>query len=243
VAASQATGEAEASTPGEEKQAEPEKVDAYEVIDRVRAAALKKRTATLSMTSGTSNTAEGVVRYGKPLDMALTMENSGQSMKMVMLGNVFYLNMGQPINGKNWLRMDSKSTDPMAKSMMSLMRTMQTQSNLPQAPAALKGVPATSAPGEEIDGVPTTAYTVKLNSKQLASTLTGESRKMLGTAMAGATSSTTYYVDADWLPLRLDVATTVKGKTSSSKIEYGKWGESVTIKAPAASDTTTRMLG
>lgn len=234
---------ASASADGGAKAITPEKLDAAELVNRVNKAALAKQTAVVSADSGAQGSMKGVAHYGKNLEMSMTMVSSGQTMKIVMLGNATYLDMGQPVNGKHWLKIDSKSQDPTMKLLSSVMSSAKQQSGLPQAPAAFKGVPTTSSAGEDVAGVPTVAYTMKLNSKQIIAALPADMRKLVGSTLAGATAETTYYVGADWLPRKVVTKSTVQGKVTNSAITYDKWGEPVTIKAPAASDITTSLAG
>jgi|SRR5689334_9948496 len=214
-------------------------MDGAALASKVADAAFAKQTVTMDMTGDGGTTISGVVRYGKVVEEALTIGSSGRELRAVLVGGVMYLDLGQKINGKSWLKIDPKSKNPMIAAMAPLLGTLQQQSNLRSLAAGLKGVKAVAGPGETVDGAQTTAYRVVMNSKQLVAALPAAQRKLLGPAMAGTSATTTYYVDGEWLPRKVVIVTRSKGKTSTQTVTYSKWGEPVTIAAPAPSDVTT----
>jgi hypothetical protein len=162
-------------------------------------------------------------------------------MKMIMVGGAFYLDLGEKMQGKTWLRVDEKGKDPLSKAMGPLLATIRQQLNLSASASAFRGVTATSVAGATIDGASTVGYVVKLNSQQIIAALPADVRKSMASPMAGATSVSTYYVDPEWLPRKIVIVTTVKGKKTPMSVMYSNWGDPVTITAPPASDVATGM--
>jgi hypothetical protein len=196
-------------------------------------------------TGATGTNSTGVVRY-QPANIAMSLRAvaAGRTMRIVVLNGAFYLDLGQPMAGKQWLRIDAKGTDPMSKTFAPLLDTMRTQSDPATPLTSLRGVPAVSGgSGGVVDGVPTRRYTIKLNSRQLLASLPATTRSTLGSALAGATSSTTYYVDAGTLPHKVVTVTTLKGRTSTNITTYSHWGQPVSIAAPPASQVGNPPAG
>ena len=213
-------------------------LDAAEFTTNLRNAAFTKRTATLTMAGDGGLKAQGVVRYGSDLAMALTMTTAGKRIRVVILGSTYYVDPGAKIGGKTWLRIDEHGTDAISKALAPTMGYLRQQSDLSQPSTAFRGVKAVGKAGPVVDGAPTVAYTIRLTSAQLLATVPPDLRTTLGPGLAGATSVSTYYVDSAWLPRKVVVVTTTKGKKATSTLTYGKWGRPVTVAAPPAADVS-----
>ena len=214
-------------------------LDAAEFFTNVRNAGLAKQTVAISMTGDGGLRAQGLIRYGSTLAMSLTMTNQGKRIRFLLLGPTAYLDAGQKVGGRTWVRLDEKAGGAGA----SLLANLRQQTNLAPAAAALRGVRVSGRAGLAVGGVPTVTYTVKMSSKQLVAALPADLRSVLAPELAGATSVSTYAVDGDWLPRRVVVVTTTKGKPATTTVTYSKWGAPVTIAAPPASDVATLPAG
>jgi hypothetical protein len=185
-------------------------------------------------------TADGAVRYGQDFALTLTVHVGAQKMRMIILPDAYYLDSGQKLNGKTWIKLDAKGTDPLSKAVAPMMALLRQQTNVSLPPASFQGAKAVGRAGPVLAGEPTIAFTIKLTAKQLAASLSPELRKLAGSSAGGATSVSTYYVDSQWLPRKVVIVNTAKGKkATTTTITYAKWGEPVTVAAPPASQTTT----
>jgi hypothetical protein len=213
-------------------------MNAAQFATHLKAAVAAARTAVLR-TSGAGSVTQGVMRYGDHLAMSLTMTASGRHSRVIMLGDVYYMDIGEKVQGRSWLKIDPKGKDQLSKSIAPMLAGLRQQTDVGAVPASYAGLTVTASPGQTVDGVHTVNYSLRQNSKQLIASLPAAQRSLLASALAGMSSVTTFAVGPDWLPRRVVVVTTTKGKKSTMTIAYTRWGQPVTITAPPASDVIT----
>jgi hypothetical protein len=215
-------------------------LNAAQLATRLKAAVGAAHTATIK-TSGTGSTSQGVMRYGNDLAMSLTMTAAGRRSRVILVGDVYYMDMGEKAQGKSWLKIDPKGKGQLSKTMGPLLASLRQQADVGAVPPSYAGLTAAAAPGQMVDGVRTVSYTLKQNTKQLIAALPAAQRATLAPALAGMSAVTTFAVGPDWLPRRVTVTTTAKGKKATTVITYSHWGQAVTITPPPASDVITGL--
>lgn len=168
-----------------------------------------------------------------PSKIKMSMSMPG-GMEMRLVDGDAYLNMGELTGGKFYKASpeDSNSlTDQLSAATDQAMPGKQ----LEALKASLKDFKV-APDAETIDGVPTTKYTLTLDTKKMFASLQTE---IPASAGIGDTLSYDIYVDSDDLMRRMvmDVAGT------TMQADYSKWGEPVTIEAPTADQITDKALG
>jgi hypothetical protein len=220
---------------------------ATELAARVNAATRATKTVTLTMSTQSNGQASSVEATGalrvRPdgSDLAMDMTAAGRKLSMVFQGGTFYLDVGQPVAGKKWLKISPAGTDPLSKAFAPMLRMVGSNSSVQSQLAALTGAKIVSAVPTTVDGAPATTYTVALSEKNLLASVgalkyPAQLRKSLAALFKGATGRTVLTVDAHDLVRRIVSTVTSSMEHATTTITYTGWGKPVTIKAPTASD-------
>ncbi len=197
--------------------------------EKVAAAQAEAGTSHMTMTvdaAGQKVTAEGDVRIGEsPQDTAasLTMDTGELgSMDLVLVDQVMYLNLGE-LTGGTFTKIDlTDRNSPLAAQYGSLLDQMDPSASIEQLRSALSGFEKSGDP-EQIDGVEAQPYRLTVDTTELADAA--------GQQLGGLPETLEYtmWVGPDDLVRRM-TSTSVGTVT----IDYTKWGEDVSIEAPAA---------
>lgn len=158
------------------------------------------------------------------LRMHLNMSVGAQKIDMFLVESAFYMNMGAMTQDK-YVKISPDDSNPLAAQMSSILAQSNTVNQMKNASAAVKDF--TVAGAEKVDGADTTHYALTLDTKKL---LAAQGAQAAQTAQIGDTITYDMYVDSKDL-IRRAVMNVGTAKTT---IEYSKWGEPVTIEAPAA---------
>jgi hypothetical protein len=211
---------------------------------RVTSAARAKQTAHLAM-SGPTQDATGAIRYtSSGVDIAMTAAlPGGKKMQMVIIRSTAYMNVGEPYQGKNWIRIAPGGSDPLSKVLGPLLAKLGSGLDLDKQLAGVKGSTITAATRTDLGGVPATKYTLVSSESALMAQLdtfasTPALRDTLRAQFKGAHGESVMWVSDEGLPLRVD-SRVVGGKApqSTTTVTYSDWGKPVSIAAPPASDT------
>jgi hypothetical protein len=185
--------------------------------------------------------ASGDVAVGKtPTDtgMSMTMDLGGQGkVDMRLVDGVFYMNMG-PMTENKFAKVDLKDeSNPIGQQFGGLLDSVDPSKQLEQLQEAITGFEQ-KGKALELDGVQATPYVVTVDSSKIS--------EELGAAAQGAQVPEklvyTMYVGPDNLPRRISMD--VSG--TKMTMDYSKWGEDVTIEAPAKdqiSDVDLSQMG
>jgi hypothetical protein len=174
--------------------------------------------------------------------MSVRFAVNGTMYQLVYLDNSFYVNLGQQLGGKSWLKFDGTGSNPAVKSMTPLLAKMKQLGNPMSGLVALTKVPVTVSAHQTVDGVDTTRYSFTHDTQLTASDLpSGAATSAAGAGMLGAMRSvSTYYLNAVGLPIEaVTVVTLANQRTTTTTEHYSHWGEPVTIAAPPASEIAT----
>jgi hypothetical protein len=216
-----------------------ESVDFAAVAAESAAAVKAKKSAHMTMSMGSEGTIDADVDYAStPQSMKMSMKLSDQTMELVYVDRIMYMGgdmFAQLSNGKKWIKIDPKGTDPMSKQMGPMLSQIETSmANPVEALAALKDVKATVKSSDSSS----TTYTVTLTKAQLTEMAKkqgapGVSSGDLGSLPAEITYD--YTIGAYKLPQKMSM--TLGGQAMD--MVFSKWGESVSISAPPASEVGT----
>jgi hypothetical protein len=219
-----------------------ESVDFAAVAAESAAAVKAKKSAHMTMTMGSEGTIDADVDYAStPQSMKMSMKLSDQTMELVYVDRIMYMGgdmFAQLSNGKKWIKIDPKGTDPMSKQMGPMLSQIETSmANPVEALAALKDVKATVKSSD----ASSTTYTVTLTKAQLTEMAKKQGAPGVSSGDLGSLPATiTYYytIGADKLPLKM----TMNLSGQSMDMVFSKWGEPVSISAPPASEVGTFSL-
>ncbi|MBM9464859.1 hypothetical protein JL108_15515 [Aeromicrobium sp. YIM 150415] len=198
-------------------------------------AVVKAGTAHLSMevdVAGTPLTVEGdTLTAEDPADAAVAMSMDmeaagapeGTKMDMRMVDQVMYMNMGQ-MTGDKFFKIDlTDESNPLGAQYNQLVNQSNPAAQFDAMDDAISSFEE-DGDGGEIDGVETKKYTMTLDAAAML--------EAQGMDTVGAPESLDYvlYIGVDNLPRRMEIEVPGAG---TSTIDWTKWGEDVSIEAPA----------
>jgi hypothetical protein len=190
---------------------------------------------------------QGDLRLGNDPAINLTI-NAGAAgdIGIRLVDSVFYVNLGAASpSGKPWIKIDASGRDPMSKTFASLVNALKTQSDPAQAFKQMAGAgKITAVKSEQLNGEPTTHYSIDIDLQKLVALQEDPSLKsLMQTAVAAIGQKTVPYdvwLNKDNLPVKLTSSvpvqdpTTKQATVTKTTIEYSDWGKPVTISAPPA---------
>jgi hypothetical protein len=200
----------------------------------------------LTAPNGQTFQSRGQMRLGKnPDDTAMAMTVSGQTgglgtIELRLIDQSFYIALGALTQNK-FAKIDlTDKSNPIARQYGDLIKNVDPARQIEQYQDAITTFDSSGEP-VEIDGVQAQPYKISIDPKK-ASQL-----KSVGEAKLPETINFTLYVGPDDLPRRM--VSQVPGAAGNTKLQmdYSKWGEKVTIKAPGkgniADDSLLEQLG
>ncbi|KQP27544.1 MULTISPECIES: hypothetical protein [unclassified Aeromicrobium] len=186
--------------------------------------------------------ASGDVSTGKTaadsaMSMTMTLGAQGE-MEMRLIDGVLYMNMGSMSQNK-FAKIDlNDKSNPLGEQYGSLLDSVDPSKQIEQMQEAVTGFEQ-KGDAEKLDGVEATPYVVTVDSSKLTEQMGAPGQDA---AQVPETLTYTMYIGPDNLPRRIlmDVAGT------KMTMDYTKWGEDVTIEAPAKdqiSDVDLSQMG
>ncbi|HEV2780968.1 MAG TPA: LppX_LprAFG lipoprotein [Actinophytocola sp.] len=185
---------------------------------------------------------EGDMKLGADPAMQITMNLPGQgAMEMRLVDEVFYVKMPEELEpGKPWLRIDSTGSDPISQIFGQVVK--QLKQNSDPAKMLQQFVDAgeiTATKQEDLNGRPTTHYTVTVDVTKAASAAGAEDIIEQAKKAGLDKLPMDVWMDQEGLPARVAIAMTVKdpqsGQSTDVKVtaDYSDWGKPVDVAAPA----------
>lgn len=199
-----------------------------------------------------------------PAAMDITMKGSAlaagqpdgpKEMRMIMLGQVMYMDMGAKqaaqMDGKRWMKLDLKaaaeeSGDPALQKQMTGGLENMNQDPAQQLALLLESPNLKHIGAEKIDGAETQHYKgtltfeQMLNANKQSELLTAKERDDLVANMKKMGLKgydTELWVNEDGYPARMVVGMTMKQGTMKMRADYTDYGSKATVQAPPAKDT------
>jgi hypothetical protein len=198
-----------------------------------------------AMAAGQETTGEGDLELGsEDAAMSMDMTTGMGSMSMVFVDRTLYMKLPQEAEpGKPWFRIDPNDDSELAKALGTMSEQLSKNAD-PRASLEMfqNAGEITDTRAEDLDGTPTTHYTITVDVKRLAANQADPTvQEGMEKAIAGGMKDfpVNVWVDENGLPLRFTLDTpTPDGKggmtTIKMRIDYSKWGEPVEITAPPA---------
>jgi hypothetical protein len=196
--------------------------------------------------SGQSIKAEGDLKLGSAPALDFTYELAGMgNARMLLVDDTFYFELPKQAQkaGKPWVKLDPNGSDPLSKSLGGALAETKKNSDPSQLLKQIEGAgDITATKQEDLDGKPTTHYSVTVDLKKYADKVDPALKSTLDKAIeAGVTTfPMELWVDQENLPVRITTATPFTNSANQKPdqikmtMDYSDWGKSVTVTAPPA---------
>ncbi len=223
------------------------------LAEAVSSKSATKQSAHMSMTAaaaGQSIKAQGDMRLGTSpaMDMTMAIPQLGDA-QMVLVDDVFYIKLPTELTpGKPWLKIDTTGNDQLSQVFGAIVKQVKENGDPSQTLKQLEEAgEITGKKSEDLNGKPTTHYSVTVDIKKAAEKLTPELKAAMESVLQKGV--TTYpmeiWLDKDNLPVRVSVETpivnpaTQQPDLSKVVIDYSDWGKTVNVTAPPADQVGT----
>lgn len=212
-------------------------VPATALANRVSAAVLRAGSARFTVTSSLlgRDVAKGSVVTSANDPRLSIATNGAKPLKAVLLPGEYYVDPGQPQNGKHWIKLGSVS----GKLTMTLVGPVISRLVQSADVSALvggwsgAGSFAVGATGK-VAGVRATEYDGSLPKSAVVSGIRSELSSILGGSVGGA--KVRLWLDAAGRPVRTTTVLTLDGSPVTTTVTYAAWGHGPAIAAPPSSD-------
>jgi hypothetical protein len=198
--------------------------------------------------AGQKLTGEGDVSFAAGnAAISMDVETPEGAMSMVLVDDIFYMKMpaGQELEpGKPWLKIDPNSDSQFAELFGSLTEQLSQSADPRKALEQFEEIgKITDSKEEDLNGEPTTHYTVTVDTKDLAASVDDPAQKEAIEQSGLEEFTVDVWINEEDLPVRVSTdmaAPDGQGGTAPVKIQvdYTKWGEPVDITAPPADQVT-----
>lgn len=185
---------------------------------------------------------------GEDAAMSMTMDMNGQTMEIRLVDQAMYMKLPQgaamTANGKPWVKISADGDDPMSKAMGDSFDQMAKQNDPSKILEQIeKAGTITGTEQVELNGEPTTHYSIKLDMKKLAEKMP-DSAGAKAVERAGGKIDTLpmeLWLNSDQLPVKIVMDMSkiaeVAGKPAAGgkmTMKYSDWGAPVNVEAPPA---------
>jgi hypothetical protein len=230
---------------------EPNRLTAKTLFPRVSKAQTKAGSSHISMAltapGGQTFASRGQMRLGdKPEDTAMAMTVGGNTgglgtVEIRLVDRTFYVALGSLTQGK-FAKIDLRDkSNPIAQQYGEIIENLDPAHQVGQYQDAITKFDSSGEP-VEIDGVETHPYKITIDPAKATHV-----KKVEGVSLPESIS-VTLYIGPDDLPRRMvSRVPGPDGAAAKMQLDYSKWGEKVTIKAPSkaniADDDLLSRLG
>jgi hypothetical protein len=190
-----------------------------------------------------AGTGTGTIKFGDPVAEKMTMSTSAGSEQVVLVNNVFYVQIPgmQDVTSKPWIKIDpNDTTNPANQLFSALVNSIKENADPSQMIKNLEaGGTLTGTDTEQLNGQATTHYKITVDiDKMIANQTDPTMKQMLG--MAEQQGLRNYpvevWLDGHGLPLQTTIdmpaLSGAPGSGGVSTVTYTNWGTPVTISAP-----------
>jgi hypothetical protein len=199
--------------------------------------------------AGQQFTGRGEGRYaGADTAMSMTMDVNGQAMEIRFVDKAMYMKLpeaaGMTADGKPWVKISADGTDPMSKAMGDSFDQMAEQNDPSKILEQIeKAGTITNTEQVELNGEPTTHYSIELDMKKLAEQMPDSAGAKALEQVQGkvATLPMELWLNSDQLPVQVvmdmsKIAEAAGQPAGGGKMtmKYSDWGAPVNVEAPPA---------
>jgi hypothetical protein len=216
------------------------------LADQVRKTSADKKSVHVVMditADGQSVKGKGDMSLSDSPAMDLTLEVPEMAeLGIRLVDGVFYMKLPSELTqGKPWVKLDTKGSDPMSQTLGSLVVQMKENGDPTKMLEQLKDSGTiTAKKSEQLAGKDTTHYSVSVDvAKSIEKQTDPALKKLMQDAVAKSGVKEVpleVWVDAAGLPVRVtsEQPTGEPGKSGKLVMDYSDWGKPVTITAPPA---------
>jgi hypothetical protein len=235
--------------------------DPLQLVAAAKAGTDKSKSSKFSMeinAAGQSIKASGSARYdGDNTAMTMSMDMAGETMDMILVDKVTYLKLpesqrAQIGSTKPWLKISADGTDPVSKALGPILTKAAADNNPSQTLDKIsKAGTITKSEQVQLDGQPTSHYTIDLDFSKMLDELAG----LMGATGEQAKSQlqgkdlhvpTELWLNSDQLPVQtvMDMSKVMSTLGAGAQgdatttVKHTDWGSPVDIQAPAADQVT-----
>jgi hypothetical protein len=212
-------------------------VPASALANRVSAAVLRAGSARFSVSSTLlgRDLARGSV-VTSATDPRLSIATTGQPpLKAVILPGTYYVDPGQPQNGKHWIKLGSVTGSLTLKLVGPLISRLVQSADVSALTGGWAGAGRfTVGPSSRIGAVKVTEYEGSLPRSAVLDGIRSELKSMV----QGSITDTRLrvWLDAAGRPIRVSTVASLDGTRVVTTVTYGSWGKGPAIVAPPSSD-------
>ncbi len=204
--------------------------------------ALTVQPITATGTRGLGETGTGLVRWSSDgISLQLELNASKlETFRVVLLPGKVYVAMPSKTQGKTWVRVSAGGTDPISKSLSSLL-DLGSRSGDPMSllRSLGSGITVNKIGPVQQDGATLTRYHVAIPTSLLLKALSPTVRMAAGSQLSNASMDTDCYLDGQGRLARMVSTERVRGRTIVTTESFSDWGTAAMIDEPPASDVLT----
>jgi hypothetical protein len=171
-------------------------------------------------------------------DLAETIGQLG-TVRMRIVDGKTYVGLPAGVNhsGKPWVLVTATSTDPVIKSLNSVISNAQNAASLDTASTFVKSAKSVKLVGAEpVNGAPANHYSLVVDIAKLPSTYPGRQALI---AAGLSTLPVELWIDSKGRPVKIVDKVTIQGQAVSSLVTLSRFNEPVHITAPPADQVST----
>ena len=199
-------------------------------------------TVQVSMNSGVGTTT-GSIKFGDPVAEKMTMSTAAGSEQVLLVNNVFYMQIPgmQDITNKPWIKIDTTdSSNPANQIFSALVNSIKENADPSQMIKNLEaGGTLTGTDTEQLNGQSTTHYKITVDiDKMIANQTDPTMKQLLGAAQQQGLTNypVEVWLDGHGLPVQTTInmpaLSGAAGSGGLSTVTYSNWGAPVTITPP-----------
>ncbi len=207
------------------------------VATRVSAAVLRAGSARFSVSSTLLG---GDVARGSVLtsaaDPRLSIATTGQPpLKAVILPGTYYVNPGQPQNGKHWIKLGSVTGSLTFRLVGPVISRLVQSADVSALTGGWAGAGSfTVGPAGKIGGVKVTEYDGSMPRSAVLDGIRSQLRSIVKDSVTD--TRVRLWLDAAGRPIRISTVASLDGTRVATTVTYSSWGKGPAITAPPSSD-------
>jgi hypothetical protein len=183
------------------------------------------------------------LRHGD-LRAAMTLKDGRKNIRAVVLPQVTFLNVGQPIYGRHWLRVEQPVHHAAFKTMRAAFVTLlAATSPTNQTRAWALGAPFRAGQTANLGSEAATEFDSTMSESALESVVPAAALKAVkpvgGTAKGSDTATLKVWLNERSLPLKIELIPPPGDDSGITTITYVNWHVTAAVKAPPSRDVLT----
>jgi hypothetical protein len=169
-------------------------------------------------------------------DPRLSIATTGQPpLRAVILQGTYYVNPGQPQNGKHWIKLGSVTGSLTFKLVGPLISRLVQSADVSALAGGWAGAGSfTVGPAGKIGGVKVTEYDGSMPRSAVLDGIRSQLRSIVKDSVTD--TRVRLWLDAAGRPIRISSLASLDGTRVATTVTYASWGRGPAITAPPSSD-------